>query len=59
MQRVRADYPVALAGRCHACFAAELVTLVRFALGNTLHFGGMDTVNIVLTVTLLHKQTMC
>src|ERR1044071_2390688 len=52
-RRVNADYPARLRGRYHLDFAAELVLLVRLALGNTFDFRRMHTIDLLLVGSLL------
>src|SRR3954451_23055963 len=50
--------PIVLARGRDARLAAELVTLVHFAFGNTFHFGSMDAVQLVLAASRLIQETL-
>ena len=50
--------PIVLARGRHTRLAAELVTLVHFAFGNTFHFGSMDAVDLVLAGSRLLQETL-
>ena len=49
MQGLCSHDPIFLTGCDKTRFAAKLLPLVRFALGDTFHFRGMNTVELILT----------
>ena len=58
MQGVGADDPIVFARGRDTRLAAELVTLVHFAFGNTFRFGSMDAVQLVLAASRLLQETL-
>src|SRR5688572_15312866 len=58
MQGMGTNDPIVLAGGGHTRLAAELVTLVGFAFGNTFHFRSMDAVDFVLAGSRLLQEAL-
>jgi len=55
---VHADDPIVLAGGRDTCLAAELITLVYFALGQAFDFGSRDTLDSVFVSPCLPEQSL-
>lgn len=53
MHRINGDHPVRSRGRHNRHLATELIRLMRFALGETFNFRGMDAVELVAVMALL------